>query len=461
MPCKRKILKKLNPKQWWKATGSAGDPKKDTLSKSKESIDKDESTTEKEATLRQKKTKDHFLRKAQLNRQVALFDRSEIRVGKLLGAGAFCEVFEVTEIRLQSGLERSSYMSESFSSLSERIADATEARRAELARSCTTRDGKPKYALKQIILDTWFAHDDLDSASATLMNEASYLLTFNHPNILKIYGMALDDLDDRSSHRHLEDFFCITDVLKGSLYDRIQVWKQEGKVHQIDHPGNVIRKTKYARDIASALEYLHDRRILYRDLRPQSVGFLSSPLDGIQSVRDQRSAIQLCEFGLCRELPDASTKGAVAKEGQLFRMSRVGSPAYMAPEVLHSDPMYNAKADVYAFAVVYYEMLVLKNSMGALPRFMNASARPDVTKLGLPAGIQDILSSTWHHCASKRSSIQEVSAKIDLVLEELQGAQSGPKTIESLETRDSATTKTQAAKSSNAAGLNLAIVEEV
>ena len=430
MPCKRNILKKLNPKQWWKASGSAGDSKKVATSKPKENIEKDESTTEKEATLRQKKTRDRSLRMAQLNRQVAMFDRSEIRVGKLLGAGAFCEVLEVTDIRLQSGLERSSYMSESFSSLSERIADATEARRTELSESCTTRDGKPKYALKHIILDTWFAHDDLDIAAAALVNEASYMLRLNHPNILKIYGMALDDLDDRSSYRCLEDFFCITDALSGSLYDRIRDWKQEGKGHQIDDRRNVIRKTKYARDIASALEYLHERKILYRDLKPQSVGFLSLPLDGIQTVGDQWSSVQLCEFGLCRELPETSAKGAVVNEEQLFRMSRVGSPAYMAPEVLHGDPMYNAKADVYSFAIVYYEMLVLKNSMGALPRFMNASARPDVTKLGLPVGIQDILSSTWHHCASQRISIQEVSSKIDLVLQELQ------KTIESLESRD-------------------------
>lgn len=416
----RKILKRLTPRQWWRGTASDNHPAasgKCTKNQTK-MVEKDESITEKEGIGDQRMSR--FLRETPICREVALFDLSEIRIGNLLGAGSFCDVFEVRRIRLQSGLERSSQMSESFYNLSESNTETTEARRREIANTCTERDGKPKYALKQLTLDIpWFLpEDDFGCAATDLLYEARYLSRFDHANVLKVYGMSVDGQADHD----VNGFFFIADRLTGTLDEQIQEWKRAGKGHHMGE--NVVVKTEYALQIANALGYLHERRIVLRDLKPKNIGFLPSG----SSPGVAKRTIQLFDFGFCRELPEP-----VDHAENVFRMSKVGSPAYMAPEIFASDRRYNTKADVYSFAVVYLEMLVLKNSLGNPPRFQSMKGfaarglRPDLKILDIPFGVKAILASSWRQSIPERISICEASSKIQNVLYELHHVQTRPK----------------------------------
>ncbi len=79
-----------------------------------------------------------------------------------------------------------------------------------------------------------------------------------------------------------------------------------------------------------ALAYLHRRGILHRDLKPGNI-----------LVDDGQ--IKLLDFGL----------SVVQEQGQLV----VGTPAYMAPEVLMGNPASEA-SDLYAMGVIAYELFV-------------------------------------------------------------------------------------------------------
>ncbi|MEQ1690588.1 MAG: protein kinase [Gemmatimonas sp.] len=95
-------------------------------------------------------------------------------------------------------------------------------------------------------------------------------------------------------------------------------------------------------DIASALAYAHERRIVHRDIKPENV-LLSS---GTAVVTD---------FGIAKALSLSTTRattGALTVEG-----TSIGTPAYMAPEQAVGDPNADARADVYAWGMVAYEML--------------------------------------------------------------------------------------------------------
>ncbi|KAL7492312.1 hypothetical protein ACHAWT_004944 [Skeletonema menzelii] len=94
-----------------------------------------------------------------------------------------------------------------------------------------------------------------------------------------------------------------------------------------------------ALQISAGLKYLHSHHIIFRDLKPANIGF------------DVRGDVKIFDFGLARVMPDDGCPYT-----DTFIMSGAGSPRYMAPECLALES-YNLKADIYSFAIIFWEML--------------------------------------------------------------------------------------------------------
>jgi serine/threonine protein kinase len=90
----------------------------------------------------------------------------------------------------------------------------------------------------------------------------------------------------------------------------------------------------YAAEIASALGYLHEKSIIYRDLKPENL------------LLDKFGHVIITDFGLCKEGMDFS------KTTNTF----CGTPEYLAPEVILKKP-YNHSVDWWCLGSVLYEML--------------------------------------------------------------------------------------------------------
>lgn len=92
-------------------------------------------------------------------------------------------------------------------------------------------------------------------------------------------------------------------------------------------------------DLISALYYLHSRRILHRDLKPQNILLSETGMDA-----------KLCDFGLARSMSRET----------LLLTSMKGTPLYMAPEMmgLMGDFSYDQQADLWSLGCILYEMLV-------------------------------------------------------------------------------------------------------
>eukprot|EP00585_Thalassiosira_rotula_P011239 CAMPEP_0196159560 /NCGR_PEP_ID=MMETSP0910-20130528/46385_1 /TAXON_ID=49265 /ORGANISM="Thalassiosira rotula, Strain GSO102" /LENGTH=211 /DNA_ID=CAMNT_0041424483 /DNA_START=1079 /DNA_END=1714 /DNA_ORIENTATION=+ len=94
-----------------------------------------------------------------------------------------------------------------------------------------------------------------------------------------------------------------------------------------------------ALQLSSAMKYLHKHSIIFRDMKPENIGF------------DVRGDLKIFDFGFARFMT-----GGDNPYNDAYKISVAGTPRYMAPECL-SGKAYNLKADVYTFAIVLWEML--------------------------------------------------------------------------------------------------------
>jgi len=95
---------------------------------------------------------------------------------------------------------------------------------------------------------------------------------------------------------------------------------------------------EYSRQLSSALDHMHKKRIMHRDVKPANI-FVS--MDG---------SLKLGDLGL----------GRFFSSQTLEAFSKVGTPLYMSPEVLHGAG-YDMRSDVWSLGCVLYELAMLRS----------------------------------------------------------------------------------------------------
>ncbi|XP_064603688.1 serine/threonine-protein kinase D3-like isoform X2 [Liolophura sinensis] len=153
---------------------------------------------------------------------------------------------------------------------------------------------------------------------AQLKNEVSILQNLHHPGVVNLEMMF----------ETAERIFVVMEKLQGDMLEMI-LSSPRGRLSE--------RVTKFLiSQILVALKHLHSKCIVHCDLKPENV-LLSS-----ESAFPQ---VKLCDFGFARIIGEKS-----------FRRSVVGTPAYLAPEVLKSKG-YNRSLDMWSVGVIIYVSL--------------------------------------------------------------------------------------------------------
>jgi serine/threonine protein kinase len=161
------------------------------------------------------------------------------------------------------------------------------------------------------VLHAYLADEDIKSFQA----EAQTIATLDHPNIVRLY-----DFDVQNG----TPFLVMQYAPNGSLRTR--------------HPagtrlplGTVAR---YVEQVADALHYAHDQRLVHRDVKPENL------------LLGRREEVLLSDFGLA----------LVVQSSRSQRTQDVtGTIAYMAPEQIQGQP--RRASDQYSLGVMVYEWL--------------------------------------------------------------------------------------------------------
>ena len=140
----------------------------------------------------------------------------------------------------------------------------------------------------------------------------------SHPNVVRIH-----DLGEVNGTLYLT-----MEYVQG--LDLSTLLRREGRL-------SLPRSLALARQIASGLAAAHRAGIVHRDLKPANV-----------MVDEQEQAL-LMDFGIARSTGDATL--------QTVPGSIMGTLDYMAPEQARGEPV-DERTDVYAFGLIFYELLV-------------------------------------------------------------------------------------------------------
>lgn len=310
------------------------------------------------------------------------FEREDLEIGEMIAYGGFSNVHEIVSFRSESELDEGA-------------------------------NAKKRYIVKNLNPKLAFNPKKLVVGAKDLVMEAHFLSSLNHENIIQLRGWSAAGVAGFSETGRADGFFLIFDKLQETLSKKISSWRDRAKETK---KGSLMKsrssmrmqlfteRIKVAIDIADAMEYLHSKRIIYRDLKPANVGF------------DNDGVVKLFDFGLAVELPEGSDPDST------FNLAgNTGTSRYMAVEVIRKHP-YNVKVDVFSYSILLWELMALcKPYDGLVGQQVKECVsvfgeRPAIPRTW-PTNLRRILRRGWTESIVERPHIAEVKDVLVKLLE--------------------------------------------
>ncbi|KAL9386865.1 hypothetical protein Peur_019989 [Populus x canadensis] len=164
---------------------------------------------------------------------------------------------------------------------------------------------------------------DLDRCNINLddiRREAQTMSLIDHPNLIRAYCSFVVD----------HNLWVVMPFMaEGSCLHLMKIAYSDG----FEEPaiGSILKET------LKALEYLHRQGHIHRDVKAGNI------------LLDTNGDVKLADFGVSACMFDAGDR-------QRSRNTFVGTPCWMAPEVLQPGSGYNSKADIWSFGITALEL---------------------------------------------------------------------------------------------------------
>jgi eukaryotic-like serine/threonine-protein kinase len=178
-------------------------------------------------------------------------------------------------------------------------------------------DGSPRRLAMKLLLPQSLKEPELVS---TLKHEFKTGSTFEHPNIIKYY-----EISTKKTHAYFTMELFSAPNLKQQIHN--------------DLTGVHIRLKRLIELTALALEHVHSKGWLHRDVKPDNI------------LMNKSSEVRIVDFSLASRAAGALSKMLGRKSGVVQ-----GTRTYMSPEQIQGKPL-SVQADIYALGITLFECL--------------------------------------------------------------------------------------------------------
>ena len=180
---------------------------------------------------------------------------------------------------------------------------------------------------REVAVKVLHAHlADRAESRARLKREAIAVAQLRHENILEIFDYSGTDAAVDQAGRATGDSYIVTEFIHGPT---LRDWLEDDYLARPAIAALVVHR------LALALVHAHKAGIVHRDIKPENV-----------MIRHDDGCIKLMDFGIAQILDNQK----LTMTGQL-----IGSPAYMAPELINGRPL-DARTDLFSLGILLYQL---------------------------------------------------------------------------------------------------------
>ncbi|XP_076030585.1 uncharacterized protein LOC143018900 isoform X2 [Oratosquilla oratoria] len=255
---------------------------------------------------------------------------------------------------------------------------------------CTTRDMVRHRVTGEVMV---LKMNKLMSNRHNMLREVQLMNRLQHPNILSYYGVCVNE----------GQVHALTEYINGGSLDSLI---QDACVSL-----PWCTRVSLALDVARGMAYLHSQRVFHRDLTSKNVLIKHTP----DITEEERQAV-VADFGLAAPIPDSTC----------VRLPQVGSPYWMAPEVIRGT-WYDHRVDVFSFGIIVCELIArCEADPDVLPRTHNFGV--DYLLFSHMVGVDcppDFLHLAFRCCQidpSSRPLFEEITEKLEAIKARLAAA---------------------------------------